>query len=84
MHVLKGPHPIMVAYTLAMLVALLWTRDAFTARPDSGSLLTRGALRARATSLLAFGFGVDHAAARAGARVEQLTVGGVMQRSPPG
>ena len=66
-HVLKGPHPIMVAYTLGMLIALLATRDSFTARPDSGSLLTRGALRARLPAI-AFGFGVGDAAARAGAR----------------
>jgi lysyl-tRNA synthetase, class II len=38
-HVLKGPHPIVVAYSLAMLVSLLAARDAFRARPDPGSLL---------------------------------------------
>jgi lysyl-tRNA synthetase class 2 len=36
---LKGPHPVLVVYTVAMLVALVWHRDAFPARPDPGSLL---------------------------------------------
>jgi lysyl-tRNA synthetase, class II len=38
-HLLKGPHPILVLYTAAMVVALVWHRDAFPARPDPGSLL---------------------------------------------
>jgi lysyl-tRNA synthetase, class II len=38
-HVLKGPHPILVLYTVGMVVALVWHRDAFPARPDPGSLL---------------------------------------------
>ena len=36
---LKGPHPVLVVYTVAMVVALVWHRDAFPARPDPGSLL---------------------------------------------
>ncbi|NLT07854.1 MAG: DUF2156 domain-containing protein, partial [Solirubrobacterales bacterium] len=38
-HLLKGPDPIVVAYSVAMVVALAWHRDAFGARPDPGSLL---------------------------------------------
>jgi lysyl-tRNA synthetase, class II len=38
-HLLKGPHPILVLYTVGMVVALVWHRDAFPARPDPGSLL---------------------------------------------
>ena len=36
--VLKGPHPAVALYALAMVVALVWYRDAFPARPDPGSL----------------------------------------------
>ncbi len=77
-HVLKGPHPIMVAYTLAMLAALLWKRSAFTARPDSGSLLTvvrfvPGYL------LLVFCFGAGTLLLEQDHVVEELTVGGVIQ-----
>jgi lysylphosphatidylglycerol synthetase-like protein (DUF2156 family) len=38
-HLLKGPHPVLVLYTVGMVVALVWHRDAFPARPDPGSLL---------------------------------------------
>ncbi len=38
-HVVKGPAPIVAVYSIAMVVALLWNRDAFPARPDPGSLL---------------------------------------------
>jgi lysyl-tRNA synthetase, class II len=38
-HLLKGPHPILALYTGAMVVALVWHRDAFPARPDPGSLV---------------------------------------------
>ncbi len=38
-HVLKGPHPIVVAYALGMLAALFWKRDAFRAKTDPGSVL---------------------------------------------
>jgi lysyl-tRNA synthetase, class II len=38
-NLLKGPHPILVLYTAAMVVALVWHRDAFPARPDPGSLV---------------------------------------------
>ena len=37
-HLLKGPHPVLVLYTAGMVVALVWHRDAFPARPDPGSL----------------------------------------------
>jgi lysyl-tRNA synthetase class 2 len=39
-HVLKGPHPIAAIASAAMLVALLWARDEFTARPDPPTLLS--------------------------------------------
>jgi lysyl-tRNA synthetase, class II len=38
-NLLKGPHPILVLYTTAMVVALVWHRGAFPARPDPGSLV---------------------------------------------
>ncbi len=38
-HVLKGPHPIAIVYTAAMLAALLWGRREFRARSDPPSLL---------------------------------------------
>ena len=38
-HLLKGPHPLLVIYAAAMVVALAWFRDAFPARSDPGSLL---------------------------------------------
>jgi lysyl-tRNA synthetase len=37
-HLLKGPHPVLVLYTVGMVIALVWHRDAFPARPDPGSL----------------------------------------------
>jgi lysylphosphatidylglycerol synthetase-like protein (DUF2156 family) len=37
---LKGPHPILVLYAMAMLIALIWFRDAFRARSDPRSLLS--------------------------------------------
>jgi lysyl-tRNA synthetase len=38
-HILKGPHPIAAVISGAMLIALLWGRREFTARPDPPSLL---------------------------------------------
>jgi lysyl-tRNA synthetase, class II len=76
-HVLKGPHPIMVAYTLAMLIALVATRDAFRARPDSGSLLT--VVRFVPVYLgIAFGFGAITLLLEQDHVLEELTVGGVL------
>jgi lysylphosphatidylglycerol synthetase-like protein (DUF2156 family) len=37
-HILKGPHPIVAAYSLAMLAALVWNREAFRAKADPGSI----------------------------------------------
>jgi lysyl-tRNA synthetase len=76
-HVLKGPHPIMVAYTLAMLVALWATRDAFRARPDSGSLLSVVRF-VPAYLAVAFGFGAITLVIEREHVQEQLTVGGVI------
>jgi lysyl-tRNA synthetase, class II len=76
-HVLKGPHPIMVAYTLAMLVALWLTRDSFRARPDSGSLLS--VVRFVPYYLaVAFGFGAVTLVIESDHVQEGLTVGGVI------
>jgi lysyl-tRNA synthetase len=38
-HVLKGPHPVAVAVSVAMLVALVWHRQLFRARSDPPTLL---------------------------------------------
>ena len=38
-HVFKGPHPIVVLFSLGMIAALLWSRDAFPGRSDPASLL---------------------------------------------
>jgi lysyl-tRNA synthetase, class II len=39
-HVIKGPHPIVIAYSLVMAALLIWKRDAFTAKADPGSVGT--------------------------------------------
>lgn len=38
-HTIKGPHPVIVLYSTFMVIALVWNRDSFGARPDPGSLL---------------------------------------------
>ncbi len=38
-HLFKGPHPIVVLFSMAMVVALIWYRDAFPGRSDPASLL---------------------------------------------
>jgi lysyl-tRNA synthetase, class II len=38
-HLFKGPHPIVVLFSLGMVVALVWFRDAFPGRSDPASLL---------------------------------------------
>jgi lysyl-tRNA synthetase len=76
-HVLKGPHPIMVAYTAAMVIALWVTRDSFRARPDSGSLLS--VVRFVPFYLaVAFGFGAITLVIERDHVQESLTVGGVI------
>jgi lysyl-tRNA synthetase, class II len=82
-HVLKGPHPIMVAYALAMLAALIWTRDAFRARPDSGSLLTVARF-APTYLLLAFAFGSVTLLLNQDHVLEELTPGGVIRATAAG
>jgi len=37
-HVIKGPHPIVIAYSLVMAALLIWKRDAFRAKGDPGSV----------------------------------------------
>ena len=76
-HLLKGPHPIMVAYTLAMLIALLATRASFPARPDSGSLLTVVRF-VPAYLAIAFGFGTVTLLFEQEHVAEELTPGGVL------
>jgi lysyl-tRNA synthetase, class II len=76
-HVVKGPHPIMVAYALAMLIALLATRDSFPARPDSGSLLTVVRF-VPAYLAIAFGFGTVTLLFEQEHVVEELSPGGVL------
>ncbi len=39
-HLVKGPHPLAVILTVAVLVALVWCREDFTAPPDPPSLWT--------------------------------------------
>jgi lysylphosphatidylglycerol synthetase-like protein (DUF2156 family)/elongation factor P--beta-lysine ligase len=77
-HVIKGPHPIMVAYTLAMLIALLATRDSFPARPDAGSLLTVFRF-VPAYLAIAFGFGIVTLLLEQEHVTEQLTAGGILR-----
>ena len=38
-NVLNGPHPLVVLYSGIMVIALIWNRDSFGARPDPASLL---------------------------------------------
>jgi lysyl-tRNA synthetase class 2 len=38
-HTLKGPDPLVAIYSGFMVIALIWTRDSFGARPDPGTLL---------------------------------------------
>jgi lysyl-tRNA synthetase, class II len=76
-HVLKGPHPIMVAYTLAMAIALWLTRDEFPGRPDGGSLLSVVRF-VPAYLLVAFGFGSITLLMEQDHVREELTVGGVL------
>lgn len=38
-NVVNGPHPVVVLYSGFMVIALIWNRDSFGARPDPASLL---------------------------------------------
>jgi lysyl-tRNA synthetase, class II len=76
-NLLKGPHPIMVGYALAMVIAFVVTRDAFTARPDSGSLLTVVRF-VPAYLAIVFGFGTVTLLLEQDHVLEDLTVGGVL------
>src|SRR5215208_1993715 len=82
-HALKGPHPIMVAYTLAMAIALYVTRDQFRARPDAGSLLTVVRF-VPAYLAIAFGFSTITLLLEQEHVREELTVGGVLQATAAG
>lgn len=77
-HTLKGPDPIVAIYSGFMVIALIWTRDSFGARPDPGTLLD--AIRfvpLYLAAVLVFGFASllfnqDHV-------VEKLTFGGILE-----
>jgi lysyl-tRNA synthetase, class II len=77
-HLLKGPHPVVVVYSVAMLVALIWHRDAFTAQPDPGSLLD--VVRFVPLYLgLVLGFSVVTQIIESDHVRERLTVGGMLE-----
>jgi lysyl-tRNA synthetase, class II len=76
-HVLKGPHPIVVLYSLVMIGALLRYRGAFRARPDPGSLLDVARF-VPAYLLLVLGFGTVTLLVEQDRVEEQLSVGGVI------
>jgi lysyl-tRNA synthetase class 2 len=76
-NVLKGPHPIMVGYALAMVIAFVVTRDAFRARPDAGSLLTVVRF-VPAYLAIALGFGTVTLLLEQDHVLEELTPGGVL------
>ena len=77
-HTIKGPDPLVVVYSGFMVIALIWTRDSFGARPDPGTLLD--AIRfvpVYLVAVLVFGFASllfnqSHV-------VEKLTVGGMLE-----
>ena len=77
-HTLKGPDPIVAIYSGFMVIALIWTRDSFGARPDPGTLLdTIRFVPLYLGAVLIFGFASllfnqNHV-------VEKLTVGGILE-----
>jgi lysyl-tRNA synthetase, class II len=77
-HVIKGPHPIVVAYSLVMVALLIWKRDAFTAKADPGSI---GALVWFVPAYLAtvVGFGAVTLVLEREHVEEELSVFGVLQ-----
>jgi lysyl-tRNA synthetase len=77
-HVLKGPHPIVVLYSVGMLVALVWHRDAFPARPDPGSLLDVVRF-VPAYLALVFAFGIVTLLVESEHVRESLTLGGILE-----
>ena len=77
-HVIKGPHPIMVVYTLAMLIALLATRDVVPRAPDAGSLLTVSA-SCRPTSRSRSASASSTLLLEQEHVTEQLTAGGILR-----
>jgi lysylphosphatidylglycerol synthetase-like protein (DUF2156 family) len=76
-HVLKGPHPVVVVYSVAMLAALIAYRDSFRARPDPGSLLDIARF-VPAYLLLVLGFGTVTLLVEQERVEEELSVGGVI------
>jgi lysyl-tRNA synthetase, class II len=77
-HLLKGPDSFLVIYSAAMVVALVWFRDAFPARSDPGSLLS--VVRFVPTYLAAVTlFGVVSLLIEEDKVTPDLGVGGVLQ-----
>lgn len=77
-HTLKGPDPLVAIYSGFMLIALIWTRDSFGARPDPGTLLD--ALRFVPIYLAAvFIFGFASLLFNQNHVVERLTFGGMFE-----
>jgi lysyl-tRNA synthetase, class II len=77
-HVLKGPHPIATLYGAAMVVALVWFRDAFRARGDPASLLL-AAQFIPAYLALVLGFGTVSLLLERDHVQPALSVGGVLE-----
>ncbi|MBD0283079.1 MAG: lysine--tRNA ligase [Thermoleophilaceae bacterium] len=76
--VLKGPHPVLALYTVAMVVALVWHRDAFPARPDPGSLFQVAGFAA-GYLVLVFTFGTVTLLLEQEHVEQELTVWGVVK-----
>jgi lysyl-tRNA synthetase, class II len=76
-HVVKGPHPIVVGYSLVMVIALLRSRGAFRAHADPGSLL-QVARFVPAYLLLVLGFGTASLLFEQEHVEESLSAGGII------
>ncbi|HTU15087.1 MAG TPA: lysine--tRNA ligase [Solirubrobacterales bacterium] len=82
-HTMKGPDPIVAIYSGFMVIALVWTRDSFGARPDPGTLLD--AIRFVPLYLAAvFVFGFASLLFNQNHVVERLTVGGMFETTIAG
>ena len=77
-HTLKGPDPVVAIFSGFMVIALIWTRDSFGARPDPGTLLDA----ARFVPLYLFAvlvFGFVSLLVNQGHVRETLTFGGMLE-----
>ncbi len=83
LHTLKGPDPLVAIYSGFMVIALVWTRDSFGARPDPGTLLD--ALRFVPVYLVAvFVFGFASLLFNQSHVTERLTFGGMLETTALG